>query len=126
MKKKALALLATFLILANIVSAQSEENLKLHFDFSQVEGVNVTDAVGGIRANLVGAAKVEQLGKYSVLNLGDAAGYLNMTYAAGAVIRTLTDFTVSACYRVDDNASLSGNGYFLWAFSTMASCTQTF
>ena len=76
MKKKALALLATFLILANIVSAQSEENLKLHFDFSQVEGVNVTDAVGGIRANLVGAAKVEQLGKYSVLNLGDAAGYL--------------------------------------------------
>ncbi len=125
MKKKALALLATFLILANIVSAQSEENLKLHFDFSQVEGVNVTDAVGGIRANLVGAAKVEQLGKYSVLNLGDAAGYLNMTYAAGAVIRTLTDFTVSACYRVDDNASLSGNGYFLWAFSTMASCTQT-
>ena len=104
MKKRILAFLPAFFVLVNIASAQGEENLKLHFDFSQVEGNYVTDAVGGIRANLVGAAKVEQLGKYSVLNLGDASGYLNMTYATGAVIRTLKDFSVSACYRVNDSA----------------------
>ena len=116
----------TLLLLLMMIGVRAQdEHLKLHFDFSQVAGANVTDVAGGITARLLGAAKVEQVGRYSVLSLGNASGYLNMTNAAGAVVRSLTDFTVSACYRVDAAASLSGNGYFLWAFSTSAACTQT-
>ncbi|MCR5198384.1 MAG: alginate lyase family protein [Prevotella sp.] len=117
--------MTALLLMANITTLAQDEHLKLHFDFSQVEGSNVTDAGGGITAKLVGAAKVEQVGNYHVLNLGNASGYLNMTDKAGEVVKTLNDFTLSVCYRVADKASLSGNGYFLWAFSTSAACTQT-
>ena len=106
-------------------SPTAEENLRMHFDFSQVQGTEVEDVVGGIKAKLVGVAKVEPVGPYYVLNLGNGTGYLNMTNAAGAVVRSLSDFTVSACYRVNGDASLTGNGYFLWAFSTSSACTQT-
>jgi len=118
--------LMTLFLLAMLTGADAQDgNLKLHFDFSQTDGTNVTDVAGGITAKLVGAAKVEQVGKYHVLNLGNATGHLNMTSAAGTVVQALNDFTVSVCYYVDNTASLSGNGYFLWAFSTSVACTQT-
>ena len=106
------------------VKAQ-DENLKLHFDFSQVEGNGVTDVAGGVVATMMNGAKVEQVGDYHVLNLGSTSGYLNMTSKAGAVVRRLEDFTISACYMVDPQASLTGNGYFLWAFTSLTNCTQT-
>ncbi|MCR4919640.1 MAG: alginate lyase family protein, partial [Prevotella sp.] len=102
-----------------------DEHLKVHFDFSQVDGTTVTDVASGISARLTGEAKVEQIGKYGILNLGNASGYLDMTSATGNVIKSLGDFTISVCYCVDDAASLSGNGFFLWTFSTSAACTQT-
>ena len=103
----------------------TDENLKLHYDFSRVSGTTVSDVAGGTSATLSGAAAVKQVGKYHVLDLGNGSGYLNMGSAAGSVVQDLADFTVSACYRVDAAASLSGNGFFLWAFSTSAACTQT-
>lgn len=106
------------------VKAQ-DENLKLHFDFSQVEGNGVTDVAGGVVATMMNGAKVEQVGDYHVLNLGSTSGYLNMTSKAGAVVRRLEDFTISACYMVDPLALLTGNGYFLWAFTSLTNCTQT-
>lgn len=102
-----------------------DEHLRMHFDFSQVNGTTVTDAVGGIGAKLVGAATVETAGKYHVMNLGNATGYLNLTSAAGELLKSMDDITISACYRVADEASLEGNGYFLWSFSNITSCTQT-
>ena len=102
-----------------------EEHLRMHFDFNEVQGTDVIDAVGGIKAKLAGGATVEPIGKYHVLALGDASGYLNLTLSSGAIVKTLADFTISACYRVADDASLSGNGYFLWSFSTSSACTQT-
>ena len=123
--KKRFFLISLFLLAIVCGAEAQDEHLKMHFDFSQTDGTVVTDIAGGINARLVGAAKVEQVGRYSVLNLGNASGYLNMTNAAGAVVKTLGDFTVSACYRVDEAASLSGNGFFLWSFSTSAACTQT-
>ncbi len=115
-----------FLLFAVVYGAQAQDNhLKIHFDFSQNSGNGVTDIAGGINARLMGAARVEQVGRYHVLNLGNASGYLNMTNAAGAVVQALGDCTVSACYHVDTDASLVGNGFFLWTFSTSAACTQT-
>lgn len=103
----------------------SAQELKLHYDFSSVKGTTVTDmSASGIDATLRGSAKVQQMGKYQVLNLGTASGYLDMGTAVGNVFRQTDNYTISVYYRVDDKASLSGNGHFLWAFSTLAACTS--
>lgn len=122
MKKNTLFFLSMLLWVA--VYAQ-DENLKLHFDFTSVEGTTVKDNVTGIAAKAVGGASVKSIGKYKVLDLGDANGYLNMTQATGRVAKTLTDFTVSVYYRVNVEASLSGSGHFLWCFSQSEANTQT-
>ena len=117
-KKWAVACTA-FLLMATNAMAQ-DENLVLHYTFDNVSGTSVSDAsASGVTAKLVNQAKVEKMGKYNVLNLGTANGYLDMTSAAGAVVKGLSDFTVSVCYLVDDKASLSGNGHFLWCFSSL-------
>lgn len=124
MKKKVLFIMLLLSVLVNGTQAQ-EEHLKLHFDFSKVDGTSVTDVVGGINASIIGSATIEKVGKYNVLNLGNGTGYLNMTSAAGSIMKNLGDFTVSACYFIDEKASLSGNGFFLWSFSSSVACTQT-
>lgn len=123
--KRLFVVCAAMLLVAPTVVAQ-DESLVLHYDFSNVSGTAVSDAsASGVTAKLMNQAKVETMGKYNVLNLGAASGYLDMTSSAGAVVKGLADFTVSACYLVDKDASLSGNGYFLWAFSANAANTQT-
>ena len=112
------------LLLAGQVQAQ-DENLKLHFDFTSVEGTTVKDNVTGVAAKTVGSASVKSIGKYKVLDLGDANGYLDMTQEAGKVAKALGDFTVSVYYRVNVEASLAGAGHFLWCFSQSAANTQT-
>ncbi|MBQ9362816.1 MAG: alginate lyase family protein [Bacteroidaceae bacterium] len=103
---------------------RAQDNLVLHFDFSSVSGTSVQDTVSGITAKLINSAQVEQMGKYPVLNLGSNNGYLDMTSEAGRIIQQLNDFSISVYYRVNKNASLSGNGYFLWAFSTSSACSS--
>ena len=118
----------TTIVLTVLLSAAAAEahDLLLHYDFSQVSGTKVTDASpSACDATLRGSAKVEQMGRYAVLNLGTASGYLDMTAAAGKVLAAAGDYTVSVYHRVDDDASLSGAGYFLWAFSTSTACTAT-
>ena len=125
MKKRLLTMLTMVMTLTGSVLAQSEEHLKLHFDFENVSGTSVTDNISGVTAKTMGAAKVVELGSRHVLDLGNSTGYLNMTVETGKVVRQLEDFTVSACYCVSADASLSGNGYFLWAFSQTAANTET-
>ena len=130
MKEKLLALLLLVGMTAcpaDVRSAQSDnlpsENLKMHFDFSNVSGTSVKDDVSGVTASLKGVAKVMEMGRYHVLELGNATGYMDMTRDAGAIVKELLDFTVSVCYRVDASASLSGQGFFLWCFSQSAANT---
>lgn len=106
-------------------AAWAQEELKLQFNFENVSGTSVKDPISGVEATLMNQAKVVEFGKYHVLDLGSGTGYLDMTKEAGKVVRNLTDFTVSAYYRVDKDASLSGAGYFLWCFSQSAANTQT-
>lgn len=101
-----------------------DENLKIHFDFSNVSGTSVTDNVSGITAHALSGAKVVEVGKYHALQLGDGSSYLNMSYKAGTVMRSLKDFSVSVCYYVSPGASLSGAGHYLWAFSTAQAIAQ--
>lgn len=110
---------------APLLQAQ-DEGLTLRYDFEGTSGTSVPDASpSGVTATLRGEAQVEEMGKYHVLDLGDGSGYLDLTGAAGDVFKASDNYTVSVYYRVDEDASLSGNGYFLWSFSTSTACTAT-
>lgn len=103
-----------------------EDGLRMHFDFENVSGTSVPDAAtSGITATLQNQATVNEMGQYHVLNLGDGTGYLDMTEQAGELFRGLDTYTISMYYRVGSSASLSGNGFFLWAFSTSDNSSQS-
>lgn len=95
-----------------------DAKLVLHYDFEGVTGTTVPNQTSTqANAQLKNQASIEKMGKYHVLSLGNGTGYLDMTSSAGAQVKDLSDFTVSVYYRVDNNATLSGAGYFLWCFS---------
>ena len=125
MRKLFITMVLSLLTISASLKAQ-DESLVLHYDFRSVDGTTVHSASGGgPDATLKNNARVETMGEYNVLSLGTANGYLDMTPAAGDLLKASDNYTISAYYCVDDNASLDGNGYFLWAFSTASACTQT-
>lgn len=131
MKQKEFNLKSCLLIILTCVfflskSQAQEANLKIHFTFDDVAGKSVPDKSGnGNDALLVNSAKVIPMGKCNVLSLGSANGYLDMTAKAGNIISNVTNYTISVYYRIDQNTSITGNGNFLWSFSTLESCWAT-
>ena len=120
-----LTMMTAFILCSITTKAQSDEKLLVHYDFKNVSGTSVPDASGnGATARLVNNAKVEEMGSYNILNLGNSNGYLNMTSAAGKQLILTDTYSISTYYFVEENASLEGNGYFLWAFSTSSSVTD--
>ncbi|MDR1121862.1 MAG: DUF6383 domain-containing protein [Dysgonamonadaceae bacterium] len=97
----------------------SAYGLKVQYTFDNVTDNVVPDASGsGNDGTLYNESSIIQLGKYNALNLGNGTGYLDMGATVGNVISTMGNYTISAYYRLDENASLSGTGHFLWAFSS--------
>lgn len=130
MKHKAYYLNFLLLCCALLTAFQStsaqDTNLILHYDFENISGTTVPDlSSSGINATLRNQAKVVEMGKYHVMDLGNGTGYLDMTANAGNLLRSTDNYTISMYYRIDENASLSGNGFFLWTFSTSTACTAT-
>lgn len=122
-KKINLMLAAAFI---GISATAQTENLKLHYTFEGVNGMNVPDvSASATTATIKNHAKVFKMGKYYALDLGNGTGYLDMGKEAGEIVKNLADFSVSVYYYVDPSASLSGAGYFLWSFSTLTANTQT-
>ena len=114
-------LLTTWLVMlamASVASAQ-DPHLRVHLDFSNGSERSLPDAEtgSGVTAKLMSAAKLEPFGSYQVVNLGNGSGYVNLTAQTGAVVSTLSDFTLSIYYHVANEASLSGGGFFLFSFS---------
>jgi hypothetical protein len=125
MKSYLSGFLALILIAAQS-KVQADDGLLVRYTFDNTTGVSVPDASGsGYDATLVNEASIVTMGKYKVLDLGNGTGYLDMGAAIGGVVPTLGDYTVSVYYRVDKNAPLSGDGYFLWAFSVLANNVET-
>lgn len=118
-------LLASCLIVCAGHTAMGQENgLRLHFDFKNMNGTSVSDTeCSGITASLKNEATVSKMGKYRVLNLGSGTGYLDLTEQAGELFKSMDAYSISMYYRVDEKASLSGAGFFLWTFSSSAACT---
>ncbi|MDR2086719.1 MAG: hypothetical protein LBP72_06040 [Dysgonamonadaceae bacterium] len=95
--------------------------LKVRYNFETVNDKVVADASGsGYDGTLFNEASILNIGKYNVLSLGSGTGYLEMNATLGNVISGMENYTVSAYYRVNADEALSGNGNFLWAFSTQA------
>ena len=129
MKHKAYYLNFLLLCCALLTAFQStsaqDTNLILHYDFENISGTTVPDlSSSGINATLRNQAKVVEMGKYHVMDLGNGTGYLDMTANAGNLLRSTDNYTISMYYRIDENASLSGNGFFLWTFSTSAALSR--
>ena len=58
------------ILLSSVVNTYSQDNIVLRYDFTNVSGTSVTDAsANAIKASLKNSAKVEDMGKYKVLNL---------------------------------------------------------
>ena len=113
--------LLSFMFYGTVLS-QSTDGLLLHYNFDNVSGSTVNDASGhGLNAQLKNNAKVESMGSYHVLNLGGSNGYLDMGSGVGASFISSDNYSVSVYYLVKETASLDGNGYFLWSFSTSSS-----
>ncbi len=66
-------------------------------------------------------ASVRTIGEstqYKVLDLGTQKGYFNMGTEIGGTVCKLTNYTMSAYFMVENDAtSISGAGNFLWTFS---------
>lgn len=108
------------------VCLASEGGLKVRYTFDNVANGVVPDLSGqGNNGTLVNNASIVTLGKYNVLDLGTANGYLDMGTKVGSVISTMSSFTISAYYRVDPAVTLSGAGLFLWTFTTQAASSAS-
>jgi len=108
------------------VVAAADTSLKLHYEFGSSANGKVLDVTGnGYDATLMNAASVRQLNTIGLLDLGSANGYLDLGNATGTLIASLTDFTISTYMYIDPMSNISGNGNFVWAFSTVDACGPT-
>lgn len=117
-----------FLILtiATLMGAQCfSQKLILHYDFKKAENGLVTDRTKShYDGSLMGSAKIESAQDGNCADLGYGNGYIDMGSNIGKKLQSIDEFTVAVKYKVDEKASLQGNGYFLWAFSTLEQNTQ--
>lgn len=84
MKKTLLIAMLMLLACTGVIRAQ--ENLKMQFNFENVQGDEVTDPISGVTAKLVNKAAIIEMGNRHVLDLGNGSGYLNMRKSAGEVV----------------------------------------
>lgn len=104
----------------------SEGGLKVRYTFDNVTNGVVPDVSGqGNNGTFVNNASIVTLGKYKVMDLGSANGYLDMGAAVGGVVSTMSDYTFSAYYRIDPSVTLTGNGYDIFTFSTLPVCSAS-
>jgi hypothetical protein len=117
-----------FLILTivTLMGAQCfSQKLILHYDFKKAENGLVTDRTKShYNGSLMGSAKIESAQDGNCADLGYGNGYIDMGSNIGKKLQSIDEFTVAVKYKVDEKASLQGNGYFLWAFSTLEQNTQ--
>lgn len=114
MKKK--SFLISFLI-ALISYSLPGQQLKLHYDF-QSENSSITDLTGnGYNATLKNGASVRSLNGISILETGNANGYLDLDISTGNLIKSLNSFTISTYLYIHPSLNLNANGNFVWCFS---------
>lgn len=115
-------LLLLLLLVGVSLSLSAQEKLILHYDFRGDSGRVVLDrSASHFDGRLCGSAVLDEEGVY----LGNEDGYIDLGEEIGKCLQQTRQFTVAVRYKVDREASLKGQGYFLWAFSTMQLNTLT-
>lgn len=97
----------------------SQTSLVLHYSFSQPSGQDgvIRDESGnGLDGKLENGASVTSIGTFGALDMGSSNGYVIIDPSIGSQLSTMTDFTVSACVRIDLSNEMGQNGNFIWAF----------
>jgi DUF1680 family protein len=108
----------------NFLASVNGNATLIHFNAG--ENNQVVDLTGNnFAASLKNGATTKKMGNFSVLNLGTSNGYVDMSAQAGNILTQLTDFSVSVYYHIDNSTTITGNGNFLWAFSSHEACNQT-
>lgn len=108
--------LTIFFNLQTIIAADT--SLKVQYDFSGTATDSVNDISGnGFNASLQNGAIVKSMGRFNVLDLGSANGYLDLTSKTGNLINSLSDFSISLYVYVDPLINLSAPGNFIWTFA---------
>ncbi len=125
MNVKNLCLISALILLISSAGLQAQKlpTPKLWYTF---ENGKTTDQSGnGYHGTLKGSAVVKDFGAKSVLYLGTERGYLDMGEAAGKLIGSLSDFTLSTYIYIPAANSLEQNGNFIASFSTTPSMERT-
>ncbi|MDP4270415.1 MAG: LamG-like jellyroll fold domain-containing protein [Bacteroidota bacterium] len=107
------------------------KDLLVRYDFSNLSGVTVKDVAekqfsGALRSNAtVVTMGTAETGIYNVLKLGATSAYFDMGYEVGKMFSLLSDYTVSAYYRIDAaNTSLANAGNMIWCFTNSANASS--
>lgn len=117
----------TLLLFVAHIGIANAQNLKLQYTFepSQIDGVVVDKSGNGYNGTLHNGAELKTIGSLPVVDLGSLNGYVDMGNTVGGLIGSLSDFSVSVNLFIEPSTDISGNGNFVWVFSTHAACTQT-
>ena len=121
---KKIVSICIYALLCIVATAQEKPVLK--YDFAGSSEKTVKDVSGsGFDGKLNGSARLCDYGRMKVVDLGYDGGYIDMGPGIGQVLKNSNSFTIAVKYLVDEEASLKGNGYFLWAFSTQELNSRT-
>lgn len=121
---KKIASICIYALLCIVATAQEKPVLK--YDFASSSEKTVKDVSGsGFDGKLNGSARLCDYGRMKVVDLGYDGGYIDIGPGIGQVLKNSNSFTIAVKYLVDEEASLKGNGYFLWAFSTQELNSRT-
>jgi len=117
----------TFIMIwGSIFTCCAQKSIMLHYDFRKCDGSTIFDRTKNhFDGQLKGSAKYVKEASGNYADLGNEEGYIDMGTGIGKKLQATNAFTIAVRYKVDETASLKGNGYFLWAFSTLDYNTQT-
>jgi Concanavalin A-like lectin/glucanases superfamily len=93
--------------------------------------VSITDvSESAYVATLKDVASIRTIGnansnQFNVVDLGNNKGYIDLGTGIGEAIYLLSDYTMSAYFRVDESYALSGNGNWIWNFSNSDNIAST-
>jgi len=115
-----LCLLSAGLIFSgSVISQDLNSGLKLHYSFESASGATVADVSGnGYDGTLFGATVGVSNGKNSLILSTSGTDYLDMGANTGALVASLSDFSMSSYVWVNTtNTVLSNNGNMIATFS---------
>jgi len=111
-----------------LLKAQVTGGLQLQYTF-EGDASNASlvhdDTGNGYNGFLFSGASLVKLKDFNVLALGAQNGYLDMGKKTGDLIASLGDFSIATYLYIEPSSNITGNGNFVWAFSTDSACTQT-